>query len=154
MTEDGTELRNRFRGNLAIHPLIGMGPRNEDMPSGFWISNPDIELTGNSVAGSAFMGFWLAFTNVSTQHNTPHNNIFHSKPFLKKSNILYSPIFLSPLPKQSAPVPRVRPTPPRRRAGRGKWRCPLKDARKKVSSASTIPLSCVARCRATCCRKR
>lgn len=55
---------------------------------------------------------------------------------------------------RSGQVPRIRPTPPRRRAGRGKWRCPLSDSRKKVSSASTMPFSCMARCGATCCRKR
>jgi len=76
MTEDGTELRNVLQGNLAILPVPGFGPRNESMPAGFWISHPNITLINNAVAGSAFMGFWLAFTAVLPPLNTSPKNYF------------------------------------------------------------------------------
>ena len=68
-TEDASERRNTIDGNLVLHvrdPLTPLKLHESNSSgggaSGFWISNPDNIITNNTVAGSGFFGYWLAFT--------------------------------------------------------------------------------------------
>ena len=67
-TEDASERRNIIDGNLVMHvrnPVTPLKVHESDLrfnSAGFWISNPDNTIVNNTVAGSAGMGFWFAFT--------------------------------------------------------------------------------------------
>lgn len=69
-TEDAVERRNTIRGNLVLktrNPAPTDALKQHEVgagnfgSSGFWISNPDNALSGNTSADSAGFGFWLAF---------------------------------------------------------------------------------------------
>lgn len=71
-TEDASERRNVFDGNLVLHvrnPDPGFALKNHEASvnagrgsSGFWISNPDNTVINNTAADCQTNGFWLAFT--------------------------------------------------------------------------------------------
>lgn len=74
-TEDASERRNVFEGNLVLRvrdPAENDALKRHELEfgsdgvaggsSGFWISNPDNTIVGNTVADTGAFGFWLAFT--------------------------------------------------------------------------------------------
>ncbi|MEQ8472931.1 MAG: G8 domain-containing protein [Marinoscillum sp.] len=68
-TEDAVERRNKILNNLVLHvrnPPFGRELKQHETgelgSSGFWISNPDNELSGNVAADCGTFGFWMAFT--------------------------------------------------------------------------------------------
>ena len=68
-TEDASERRNKIDGNLVLQVRDPLNPlKNHESSStgggsvGFWISNPDNIITNNTVAGSGFFGYWMAYT--------------------------------------------------------------------------------------------
>ncbi len=63
--EDAVERRNVLRNNLALFMNAPDEENllliNEEVPAGYWITNPDNTIETNSAADSIGTGFWLAF---------------------------------------------------------------------------------------------
>ena len=58
--EDGVEIGNVFRYNLAVFVKTSSSLLNEDsLPAAFWITNPNNTYVGNAVAGGTHFGFWV-----------------------------------------------------------------------------------------------
>lgn len=61
--EDGTEIYNKIKNNLAINSLAVSNLYYTDMAvSSFLIKNPTNDVVGNRAAGSDFYGLWLDFS--------------------------------------------------------------------------------------------
>ncbi len=57
--EDGVEIGNKFRYNLAIYVRTSSSLLNEDVtPAAFWATNPNNTYEHNAVAGSTHFGWW------------------------------------------------------------------------------------------------
>ena len=57
--EDGIEIGNTFKNNLAIFVKTSSSSINEDItPAAFWATNPNNTYVGNTVAGCSHFGFW------------------------------------------------------------------------------------------------
>lgn len=57
--EDGIEIGNVFKYNLAIFVKTSSSGINEDLtPAAFWATNPNNTYIHNAVAGSTHFGFW------------------------------------------------------------------------------------------------
>lgn len=58
--EDGVEIGNVFKNNLAVFVKTSSSLLNEDsLPAAFWITNPNNTYIGNAVAGGTHFGFWV-----------------------------------------------------------------------------------------------
>ena len=57
--EDGVEIGNVLRGNLAVYVGTSSSLLNEDVtPAAFWVTNPNNIVENNAVAGGTHFGFW------------------------------------------------------------------------------------------------
>ena len=57
--EDGVEIGNVFRYNLAVFVKTSSSLLNEDVtPAAFWVTNPNNTYLHNSVAGGTHFGWW------------------------------------------------------------------------------------------------
>ncbi|CAF0819146.1 unnamed protein product [Rotaria sp. Silwood1] len=57
--EDGVEIGNILRGNLAVFVRTSSSLLNEDVtPAAFWVTNPNNIVEHNAVAGGTHFGYW------------------------------------------------------------------------------------------------
>jgi len=57
--EDGVEVNNVLRGNLAVFVRTSSSLLNEDVtPAAFWVTNPYNTVENNAVAGGTHFGYW------------------------------------------------------------------------------------------------
>ncbi|CAM2722167.1 unnamed protein product [Rotaria socialis] len=57
--EDGVEIGNVFRGNLAVFVRTSSSLLNDDItPAAYWITNPNNTVEHNAVAGGTHFGYW------------------------------------------------------------------------------------------------
>lgn len=57
--EDGVEVGNVLRGNLAVFVRTSSSLLNEDVtPAAFWVTNPNNIVENNAVAGGTHFGYW------------------------------------------------------------------------------------------------
>ncbi|CAF3637436.1 unnamed protein product [Rotaria sp. Silwood1] len=57
--EDGVEIGNVLRGNLAVYVRTSSSLLNEDVtPAAFWVTNPNNTVEHNAVAGGTHFGYW------------------------------------------------------------------------------------------------
>ena len=57
--EDGVEIGNILRGNLAVFVRTSSSLLNEDVtPAAFWVTNPNNIVENNAVAGGTHFGYW------------------------------------------------------------------------------------------------
>ncbi len=62
--EDGIEIGNVFKYNLAVFVRTSSSLLNEDVtPAAFWATNPNNTYLHNAVAGSTHFGFWYRLTD-------------------------------------------------------------------------------------------
>ena len=89
--EDAVERRNVFEGNLALmmrKPSVANilqvheGEPGQGGPAGFWLTNPDNVVVGNTAGDAAGNGFWMAFParplGTSLSVNLLPNRLAHS----------------------------------------------------------------------------
>jgi len=57
--EDGVEIGNVLRGNLAVFVRTSSSLLNDDVtPAAFWVTNPNNTVEHNAVAGGTHFGYW------------------------------------------------------------------------------------------------
>jgi hypothetical protein len=71
--EDGVEIGNVFRYNLAIFVKTSSTSINEDItPAAFWATNPNNTYEHNVVAGSTHFGWWYRLLQTADGKNVTY----------------------------------------------------------------------------------